>query len=75
MLDHPRTRMGGQILQFVLAIVFVVLYVLGTYAPPAPDSLRARADLLLCALFAAEYVHRMLVSAGAGHAAVQAWVG
>lgn len=48
-------------LQFVLAIVFVALYVLATYSPPAPGSLRYKADTLLCALFAAEYVHRMLV--------------
>lgn len=48
-------------LQFVLAIVFVALYVLATYSPPAPGSPRYKADIFLCALFAGEYVHRMLV--------------
>lgn len=50
--------------QFVLAIVFVALYVLATYSPPAPGSPRYKADIFLCALFAGEYVHRMLVRRG-----------
>ncbi|PSC70953.1 transcription factor MYB44-like isoform B [Micractinium conductrix] len=60
--DHQAVRLAAQYLQFVLAIVFVALYVYATYAPPAPNSLRAQLDLWLCAVFAAEYVHRMLTA-------------
>jgi hypothetical protein len=60
--ENSTVRMVSQLLQFVLAIAFVALYVLATYSPPAPGSLRYKADTLLCALFAAEYVHRMLTA-------------
>ena len=61
-LDTPTIKLASQYAQFVLAIVFVALYVYATYSPPPPDSLRYQVDLLLCAIFAVEYVHRMLVS-------------
>ncbi|KAL4423371.1 hypothetical protein ABPG77_004302 [Micractinium sp. CCAP 211/92] len=60
--DYPAVRLAGQFLQFVLAIVFVALYICATYSPPAPDSLRAQVDLALCGVFALEYLHRMLTA-------------
>jgi hypothetical protein len=59
--DTPDVRAALQIVQFLLAIVFVALYVTATYAPPAPDSFRYTLDLWLCAVFALEYLHRLLV--------------
>jgi hypothetical protein len=59
--DSPGVRVAAQVVQFVLAIAFVALYVASTYSPPAPDSPRYALDLWLCAIFALEYVHRMLV--------------
>ena len=73
--DHQAVRLAAQYLQFVLAIVFVALYVYATYAPPAPNSLRAQLDLWLCAVFAAEYVHRMLVRRQLEAACVRVCVG
>ena len=61
--ERSAVRLFLQYTQFVLAIVFVVLYVYATYSPPAPDSLRHNVDLGLCIVFALEYLHRMLVSA------------
>ncbi|KAL4448241.1 hypothetical protein ABPG75_005460 [Micractinium tetrahymenae] len=60
--DHPAVRLAAQFLQFVLAIVFVALYIYATYSPPAPDSVRAQVDLALCGVFALEYLHRMLTA-------------
>ena len=65
-LDTPAIKLASQYAQFALAIAFVALYVYATYSPPPPDSLRYQVDLLLCAVFAVEYVHRMLVRCGGG---------
>lgn len=50
-----------QYVQVAASLLFVVLYVWSTYSPPVPHSARANLDLILCAIFAGEYLHRLLV--------------
>ncbi|RMZ57560.1 hypothetical protein APUTEX25_001760, partial [Auxenochlorella protothecoides] len=60
-LRQSTVALGLQYLQVAASLLFVVLYVWSTYSPPVPHSLRARMDILLCAIFAVEYLHRLLV--------------
>ena len=58
-MDTPRFRLFTQSFQFVASILFVGLYVLDTYSAPVRGSPRYYLELLLCCVFAAEYVHRL----------------
>ncbi|GAB4817363.1 hypothetical protein N2152v2_004409 [Parachlorella kessleri] len=58
--ENTELRTAMQFAQFVASMLFVVLYVWGTYSAPAPSSFRYRLDVLLCVLFGVEYVHRLL---------------
>ena len=57
----PFVRALMQLGQVVASLAFVVLYVWSTYSTPVPGSLRHSADILLCGVFAAEFVARLLV--------------
>ncbi len=60
-LRSAELRGALQLLQFGSSVVFVCLYVASTYSAPAPFSLRYNIDILLCLLFAADYVARVVV--------------
>ncbi|KAK9826205.1 hypothetical protein WJX81_007538 [Elliptochloris bilobata] len=59
-LGPVEMRGALQLLQFASSVVFVCLYVASTYSAPAPFSLRYNIDILLCLLFAFEYVARIV---------------
>ena len=61
MWQLPEVRALLQAFQVVASMLFVVLYVWSTYSTPAPGSLRYNADMLLCAVFAAEFIARFVV--------------
>ncbi len=48
-------------LQILSSLTFVVLYVWGTYSAPKPFSVRFNLDIALCALFATEWLWRLVV--------------
>ena len=50
-------------LQILSSLTFVVLYVWGTYSAPKPFSWRFNLDIALCALFATEWLWRLVVRA------------
>lgn len=58
--------LGLQYLQVAASLLFVVLYVWSTYSAPVQHSPRAMLDLLLCVIFAGEYLHRLLVRKNSG---------
>ncbi len=60
-LRSAELRGALQLLQFGSSVVFVCLYVASTYSAPTPFSLRYNIDILLCLLFAADYVARVVV--------------
>ena len=60
-LRSAELRGALQLLQFASSVVFVCLYVASTYSTPAPFSWRYNIDILLCLLFAADYVARVVV--------------
>ena len=62
-LQLPAVRALLQLGQVVASLLFVVLYVWSTYSTPQPGSLRHSLDILLCGIFAAEFVARLLVRA------------
>ena len=51
-----------RLLQLASSLLFVILYVWSTYSTPAPFSIRANIDLVLCGVFAVEYLVRYVVS-------------
>ncbi len=51
-----------QYVQFAASMLFVILYIWGTYSAPAPSSFRYQLDVGLCIFFGIEYVHRLMVS-------------
>ena len=57
----PEIRALFRFLQILSSLLFVVLYVWGTYSAPKPFSWRFNLDIALCALFATEFVWRLLV--------------
>lgn len=61
----PEVKTALQIGQFAASLLFVVLYVWATYKAPQPFSWRFNLDLLLCAVFAVDYLLRFLVGAEA----------
>ena len=61
MWQLPEVRALTQAFQVVASMLFVVLYVWSTYSTPAPGSLRYNVDMLLCAIFAAEFIARFVV--------------
>ena len=60
-LRSAEVRSALQLLQFASSVVFVCLYVASTYSAPAPFSLRYNIDILLCLLFALDYIARVVV--------------
>ena len=58
----PEIRALFRFLQILSSLLFVVLYVWGTYSTPKPFSWRFNMDIALCALFATEFLWRLLVS-------------
>lgn len=62
LLRHGALATGLQYVQMAASLTFVVLYVWSTYSQPSAASMRARLELVLCAIFAVEYSHRLLVS-------------
>lgn len=61
--DRPDVRLVVQGGQLVASLMFIVLYVWSTYSPALPGSARHQLDLLLCLVFACDYVFRIAVSA------------
>jgi hypothetical protein len=60
--DRPDVRLVVQGGQLVASLLFIVLYVWSTYSPALPGSARHQLDLLLCLVFACDYVFRVAVS-------------
>lgn len=60
--QDPEGRRVLHLVQFASSLLFVILYVWSTYSTPAPFSLRALMDLMLCGVFAVEYAIRYAVS-------------
>lgn len=48
--------------RLVASLLFILLYVWSTYVPEAPGSWRHWLDLVLCCVFAVDYVYRITVS-------------
>ena len=61
MWQLPEVRALLQAFQVMASMLFVVLYVWSTYSTPAPGSMRYNVDMLLCAVFAAEFIARFVV--------------
>ena len=59
--DTRGFRLVLQYGQFAASVLFVGLYVWGTYSTPARGSPRDLLELLLCFLFAGEYAYRLVV--------------
>ena len=57
----PEIRALFRFLQILSSLTFVVLYVWGTYATPKPLTWRFNLDIALCALFATEWLWRLVV--------------
>ena len=57
----PEIRAIMRFMQILSSLLFVVLYVWGTYSTPKPFSWRFNLDIALCALFATEWLWRLLV--------------
>ena len=57
----PEVKTVLQVGQFASSLLFVVLYVWATYHAPAPFSWRSNLDLLLCLVFAIDYLVRYTV--------------
>ena len=60
---QPEIRRLLQAVQFSASLIFVVLYIWSTYSSPAPWSWRYNLDLFLCAIFAVDWVSRVMVRA------------
>ncbi|BDA48910.1 probable potassium channel subfamily T member 2 at N-terminal half [Coccomyxa sp. Obi] len=58
-LRMPEVRAVLQFGQFIASLLFVILYVWSTYSTPAPFSIRYNLDLMLCVLFATEFLFRL----------------
>ena len=59
--DKPEAKTLLQAAQFASTVLFVVLYIWSTYSTPALWSLRYNLDLILCCMFAVDYLSRFLV--------------
>lgn len=59
--DNQDVRLAMQYLQFCASLLFVVLYIWGTYSTPAPSTFRYKLDVGLCVYFGLEYLHRLVV--------------
>lgn len=70
-LQRPDARLALTFAQLAACLLFIVLYVWGTYSPAAPGSPRFTADVVLGLLFAADYASRILKSGSPLHAAAQ----
>lgn len=57
----PEIKAIMRFMQILSSLLFVVLYVWGTYSTPKPFSWRFNLDIALCALFATEFVWRLVV--------------
>lgn len=60
-MDAPSFRLYLQAAQFIASVLFVGLYVLDTYSAPLRGSFRYFLELILCTVFAVEYLHRLFV--------------
>lgn len=58
----PEIKAIMRFMQILSSMLFVVLYVWGTYSTPRPFSWRFNLDIALCALFATEWLWRLVVS-------------
>lgn len=58
----PEIKSIMRFMQILSSMLFVVLYVWGTYSTPRPFSWRFNLDIALCALFATEWLWRLVVS-------------
>lgn len=59
--DKPEAKTLLQAAQFASTVLFVVLYIWSTYSTPALWSLRYNLDLMLCCMFAVDYLSRFMV--------------
>lgn len=59
--EQPEAKTAVQAAQFASTLLFVVLYIWSTYSPPALWSARYNLDLMLCCMFAVDYVSRFMV--------------
>lgn len=57
--ESPAALLVAQSVQFAASLLFVGLYVWGTYSTPARGSVRYYLELALCVVFGAEYMHRL----------------
>ena len=64
---QPEIRRLLQAVQFSASLIFVVLYIRSTYSSPAPWSWRYNLDLFLCAIFAVDWVSRVMVRTSMVH--------
>jgi len=55
-------RVASQLLQFLASLVYVGLYVWGTYSQPVKGSIRYFLELALCFLFAWEFMYRFFTN-------------
>ena len=55
-------RVASQLLQFFASLVYVGLYVWGTYSQPVKGSIRYFLELMLCFLFAWEFMYRFFAN-------------
>lgn len=60
--ERPQAKTVLQAAQFASTVLFVVLYIWSTYSTPALWSTRYNLDLMLCCMFAVDYLSRFLVS-------------
>jgi len=61
LLDAPSFRLYLQAAQFIASVLFVGLYVLDTYSTPLRGSFRYFLEIILCTVFAVEYLYRLVV--------------
>ena len=60
-MSRSEVKTAMQALQFAASLLFVILYVWSTYSTPQPFTWRSNLDLLLCAIFALDYLVRFTV--------------
>lgn len=60
--EQPQAKTLLQAAQFASTVLFVVLYIWSTYSTPALWSVRYNLDLLLCCMFAIDWLSRFAVS-------------
>lgn len=60
--ETQEVRVAAQIVQFTCSIIYVGLYILGTYSPAPRGSMRYILELMLCLMFAGEFMYRFFVN-------------